>query len=53
MEKLECADCGKIKDVIWFYGPERDRPDPQCIECSNAFWESMGDDPHGKNWRNE
>lgn len=47
---IKCYDCEVTKISSEFCDPSAS--EPLCIECSEGFWEMMGDDPCGKNWEN-
>jgi len=46
---LTCDECGETKDAAQFCDPTAS--EPHCKECADGFWEMMGDDPCGKDWR--
>jgi hypothetical protein len=46
---LTCDECGSTRTAADFYDPSSS--EPRCKECVDGFWEMMGDDPCGKDWR--
>lgn len=46
---LTCGDCDGTKPETEFYDPSAS--EPACKACADGFWEMMGDDPCGKDWR--
>ncbi len=49
--KVVCTDCGHERPIDQFSKDVLTDSDPQCKDCSYGFWEMMGDDPCGKDWR--
>jgi len=46
---IECSSCGDQHRPAALYDPSSDRP--TCKRCVDGFWEMMGEDPCGKDWR--
>lgn len=38
-----CDECGEENKPMG--------PSDRCLECIEGFWEMMGDDPCGKDWK--
>lgn len=48
MKNLICGECGETKPSEQF--SDTSSNGPHCKECVKGFYDTLGDDPHGKDW---